>query len=62
MRETKLELTKAAEYLQISRRTLWKLAKSGDIVYTQDTLDKRKKLFLVADLDKLKEGSNGRNN
>ncbi|MGA9774151.1 MAG: helix-turn-helix domain-containing protein [Blastocatellia bacterium] len=62
MTETKLELTKAAEYLKISRRTLWLRAKAGEIKFTKDLLDKRKKLFLLADLDKLKEASNGRNN
>jgi len=55
MPEEKLELTKAADYLNISRRTLWLRVKAGVINYTVDSLDLRKKYFQVADLDKLKE-------
>jgi hypothetical protein len=59
-----LELTKAAGYLKISRRKLklWSLAKEGIIEHFPDLLDKRKKLFRVADMRRLKEASNGHNN
>ena len=57
-----LNLGEAASYLNISRKKMTDLVKKRLIDYKQDPLDARKKLFNVADLQKLKEGSNGRNN
>lgn len=60
--ESLLNLIQAAEYINVSRRKMWSLAKEGTIKYKTDPLDKRKKLFRVSDLDKLKAGSAGRDN
>ena len=49
-----IALTQAAEYLGISKVTLWKLVNEGAITAYKDKLDRRKKLFKVADLKKLK--------
>jgi excisionase family DNA binding protein len=46
--------TKAAEYLGVSKVTLWKLAKERQLPVYTDKLDRRKKLYRVSDLDKLK--------
>ncbi len=63
MKKEKLEASKAAAYLKISVRTLERRVKSGEIDFTKDLLDKRKRYFRVADLDKLKEGRpNGESN
>jgi excisionase family DNA binding protein len=52
-----LELSKAAEYLNVSRRKVWSLVKEGMLQYKQDPLDKRRKLFKLQDLKRLKESS-----
>jgi hypothetical protein len=44
----------AAKYLGISRVSLWKLVNEGEIKVYQDKLDKRKKLYRLSDLNKLK--------
>jgi excisionase family DNA binding protein len=51
-----LELGKAAEYLNVSRRKLWQLARDGMIKFTTSPLDRRKKLFKKSDLEKLRRG------
>ena len=51
-----IELTKAAQYLGISRNKMWKIAKSAIIPHRIDPLDSRKKLFRKRDLDRLKRG------
>ena len=62
MRQQRLTLGESAEYLNISRKTMTELIKKNVIVFTRDPLDSRKKLFNKADLDMLKEKSNGRTN
>lgn len=57
-----LNLTEAAEFLKVSRQKLHSLVKEQTLAYKADPLDKRKKLFKVDDLQKLKEASNGRAN
>ena len=57
-----LNLSEAAEFLNVSRQKLSSLVKEQTVRYKTDPLDKRKKLFKLDDLRKLKEGSNGRNN
>jgi hypothetical protein len=56
LQPNELELGKAAEYLKVSRRKLWKLAKDGIIQYKTSPLDHRKKLFKKSDLEKLRRG------
>ena len=55
--EQSLELSKAAEYLNVSRRKVWSLVKEGVLQYKRDPLDKRRKLIKIRDLKKLKESS-----
>jgi excisionase family DNA binding protein len=62
MQPQRLTLGESAEYLNISRKTMTELVKKNVIVFTRDPLDSRKKLFNIADLDMLKEKSNGRTN
>lgn len=56
MQTHELELGKAAEYLKVSRRKLWRLAKDGIIQYKTSPLDRRKKLFNKSDLETLLRG------
>lgn len=62
MYQQRLTLGESAEYLNISRKTMTELVKKNVIGFTRDPLDSRKKLFNIADLDMLKEKSNGRTN
>jgi excisionase family DNA binding protein len=57
MKRQEITLAEAARYLGVSERKVWKLSKEGTVTYRQDPLDKRKKLFKLADLKKLKEAS-----
>jgi hypothetical protein len=51
-----LPLMEAAKYLEVSRVKLSQLARDGIIPFETSPLDKRVKLFKVADLDTLKSG------
>jgi Helix-turn-helix domain len=57
--ETKrrMKLSDAARYLGISAAKLSRLVSSGELSYSVDPLDRRRKLVLVADLDQLKKRS-----
>jgi predicted site-specific integrase-resolvase len=57
-----LELSQAAEFLNVSRQKLSSLAKDGTLKYTQDPLDKRKKLFKLSDLERLRRHSSKNGN
>ena len=46
--------SEAARYLGISTVTLWKLARAGEIKAYGYKLDKRKRLYKLTDLEKLK--------
>jgi len=50
-----LGLKDAANYLGVSRYKLYLLAKAGDLPYYTTPLDRRKKLFTLADLDALRQ-------
>lgn len=51
---TYLPLTEAADYLGVSRPTIKRLINEGTLMTTESPLDRRVKLLLVADLDRLK--------
>lgn len=53
----RMTLTEAAAYLRTSQAKLTMLIGSGQLAYTTDPLDLRRKLVLVADLNRLKEKS-----
>jgi hypothetical protein len=52
-----MTLTEAAAYLGTSPAKLSRLIGSGQLTYTIDPLDLRRKLVLVADINRLKEKS-----
>jgi len=52
-----MSLGDSAKFLGVSERKMWKLAKEGTVKYRQDPLDRRRKLFKLSDLKRLKEGS-----
>jgi excisionase family DNA binding protein len=56
LQSNELDLGKAAEYLKVSRRKLWQLARDGIIQYKTSPLDRRKKLFKKSDLETLLRG------
>lgn len=55
--QRKLELNHAAQFLEVSRQKVSALAREGTLKYEQDPLDKRKKLFKLSDLARLKKAS-----
>jgi hypothetical protein len=57
MKKEEITLAEAARFLGVSERKVWKLSKEGTVSCRQDPLDKRKKLFKIAELRKLKEAS-----
>lgn len=58
-----LDVGEAAKYLAVSRKKIWELTKDKLLVAAQDPLDKRRRLFKLSDLKKLKEASrNGQHN
>lgn len=61
MDEETLNLGKAAEFLGVSERKMWIMAKAGEIEALHNPLDKREKRFRKKDLMKLKSPSNGHN-
>lgn len=61
MREETLNLSQAAQFLKVSERKMWQMAKGGEIETLRNPLDKREKLFRKADLLKLKQPTNGIN-
>lgn len=48
-------LGEAAEFLGVSRKKMWSLVKEKAISAHTSPLDRRKKLFMKADLERLKE-------
>jgi hypothetical protein len=59
MGEDTLNLGDAAEFLGVSERKMWQLAKAGEIETLRNPLDRREKLFRRKDLLKLKRPMNG---
>lgn len=57
--ERRMALTQAAAYLGISERKMAHMVKRGEISFTVDPLDRRRKLVSVAELDSLKRQSLG---
>lgn len=58
-----LDLNETAKYLSVSRKKVWELTRDKLLIAVQDPLDKRRRLFKLSDLKKLKGASkNGRNN
>lgn len=55
----RMTLTQAADYLGISQRKMAYMVKDGEIKFTVDPLDRRRKLVSVAELDSLKQQSLG---
>lgn len=53
----RMTMTEAAAYLGISTATISRIVKRGEISYSVDPLDRRRKLVLVADVKRLKEQS-----
>lgn len=53
----RMTLSDAAAYLGVSAAKVSRLVKSGELKYTEDSLDRRLKLVLVEELDRLKERS-----
>jgi excisionase family DNA binding protein len=58
-KERRMTLTQAADYLGISLRKMAYMVKGGEIKFTVDPLDRRRKLVSVAELDSLKRQSLG---
>lgn len=54
-----MTLTQAADYLGISLRKMAYMVSGGEIKFTVDPLDKRRKLVSIAELDSLKRQSLG---
>lgn len=50
-----LSMREAREYLKVSKPKMWRLVKNGVLPVYKDPLDKRKKLVLKSDLDKLRQ-------
>jgi hypothetical protein len=59
MNEDTLNLGAAAEFLGVSERKMWQLARAGEIETLHNPLDKREKRFRKKDLVKLKYPTNG---
>jgi hypothetical protein len=59
MEKDTLNLGAAAEFLGVSERKMWQMAKAGEIETLQNPLDKREKHFRKKDLEKLKRPKNG---
>jgi len=50
-------LGEAADYLGVSTVKMWQLVRDGHLKTYSDPLDKRRKLFKLADLNRLKKYS-----
>ena len=59
MEKNTLNLGAAAEFLGVSERKMWQMAKAGEIETLQNPLDRREKHFRRKDLEKLKRPNNG---
>jgi Helix-turn-helix domain len=59
MGEDTLNLGEAAEFLGVSERKMWQMAKAREIETFLNPLDKREKLFRRKDLLKLRRPMNG---
>ncbi len=55
MSEEYMTLQEAREFLGISRPTMWRVLKDGDLPVYADPLDKRKKLVKREDVERLKQ-------
>ncbi len=53
----RMKLSDAAAYLSVSPAKISRLISSGELSYSKDPLDRRRKLVAVTDLDRLKEQS-----
>jgi excisionase family DNA binding protein len=49
-----LTINKAAEYLGVHRRTIWKRIRSGEIHAQKNGVDKRQRLIEISELEKLR--------
>ncbi len=56
-KKRRMKLSDAAAYLGTSAAKLSRLVSSGELSYSVDPLDRRRKLVSVADLDQLKKQS-----
>ncbi len=52
-----MKLSDAAAYLGISAAKISRLIRAGELSYSVDPLDKRRKIVRVEDLDRIKEQS-----
>jgi excisionase family DNA binding protein len=52
--EEMLTINKAAQYLGVHRRTIWKRIKAGEIKAQQNGVDKRQRLIEICELEKLR--------
>lgn len=59
MEQETLNLGQAAEFLGVSERKMWLMAKAGEIETLHNPLDKREKRFRMDELMKLKHVTNG---
>ena len=50
-----MTMTEARQYLGISKTKIWRLVKEGKLATYKDPLDKRKRLVLKSDIEKLKQ-------
>lgn len=53
----RMKLSDAATYLGVSAAKISRLIKAGELQCSSDSLDRRRKLVRVEDLDRIKEGS-----
>jgi hypothetical protein len=58
-KERRMMLKQAANYLGISLRKMAYMVKAGEVEFTVDPLDRRRKLISVTELDSLKRQSLG---
>lgn len=56
-KKRRMKLTDAAAYLGVSPAKVSRLIRAGELTYSDDSLDRRRRLVLVADLDRIKEQS-----
>ena len=56
-KKRRMKLTDAAAYLGVSQSKISRLIRDGELTYSDDVLDRRRKLVLVEDLNRIKEQS-----
>ena len=58
--QDKMTIREVAQYLGISRTTVWNMIKKGELPATQNPVDKRERLVPVAAVEQLKERGRGK--